>query len=376
MVLVSTRVAVRHGVGDLEQIAAMAAGAAVAASASVGPIVTREDIGGDRPAAPLTPVPVAPPVSIFDEVDGEADEMATPTPATATGPPPSADRTTAMPAVRPAPRPGTNKPDLGRQILIVSLVTVVAVVAIVVLFMLAGGGSDDGSDAVASSTVTTSSLVTTTTPLTSSSTTTTATSTSSTSTSTTSTSSTTTSSTSTTSTTTIPVPVGSPGPVTLVETGLVLDTGPVLRLGDDGENVLAQITGALGDPDSDSGFMEVTFCFSPRARFVRWAQLEVVVSEDADGVATFTQWYVDGADDPNGLVTIDGLGVGATVGFLHVNYGGALDLVPAFEGSESGIFAVTNSGSGGTLLGITESLEPEALIGEMWAGDECSRVFT
>ena len=55
---------------------------------------------------------------------------------------------------------------------------------------------------------------------------------------------------------------------------------------------------------------------------------------------------------------------------------GALDLVPAFEGSESGIFAVTNSGSGGTLLGITESLEPEALIGEMWAGDECSRVFT
>ena len=170
--------------------------------------------------------------------------------------------------------------------------------------------------------------------------------------------------------------VGSPGRVTLVETGLVLDTGPVLRLGDDGDNVLASITGVLGEPDSDSGFFEVAFCFSPRSRFVRWAQLEVVVSEDADGVSTFTQWYVDGADDPSGLVTIDGLGVGATVGFLEQNYGGSLNLVPAFEGSEAGIFAVTNSGSGGTFLGITESLEPDGRIGEMWAGDECTRVFT
>ena len=123
-------------------------------------------------------------------------------------------------------------------------------------------------------------------------------------------------------------------------------------------------------------FFESAFCFAARSRFVRWAQLEVVLSEDIEGESRFTQWYVDGADDPNGLVTIDGLGVGATVSFLELNYGGALNLVPAFEGSDSGIFAVTNSGSGGTLLGITESLEPEALIAEMWAGDECTRVFT
>ena len=149
-----------------------------------------------------------------------------------------------------------------------------------------------------------------------------------------------------------------------------------MRFGDGGEAVVAQITEALGEPDSDSGFGEVAFCFSPRSRFVRWGRLEVVISEDADGAMTFTQWYVDGTDDPPGLVTIDGLGVGATVGFLEVNYGGALELVPAFEGSESGIFSVTNSGSGGTVLGITESLEPDARIAEMWAGDECTRVFT
>ena len=375
VVLVSDRVAVRHRVDDPEPVAALAAGAAVAASASVGPIVTREDIGEGRPTTPRAPArPAAPPVSVFDEADGEQRETR-PAPAPpATDAPPSADRTTAMPVYRPAPPPRRDEPAPRWPILIVGLVTLVAVAAIVVLFVLAGGGSDDGSDAVASSTVTTSSVATTTAPLTSSSTTTT--STSSTSTSTTSTSTTTSSSTSTSSTTSIPVSVGNPGRVTLVETGLVLDTGPVLRLGDDGENVLASITGVLGEPDSDSGFFEVAFCFSPRSRFVRWAQLEVVVSEDADAVSTFTQWYVDGADDPSGLVTIDGLGVGATVGFLQQNYGAALNLVPAFEGSEAGIFAVTNSGSGGTFLGITESLEPEARIGEMWAGDECIRVFT
>ena len=164
--------------------------------------------------------------------------------------------------------------------------------------------------------------------------------------------------------------------MTLVETGLVLETGAVLRLGDDAVSVLGELVGALGDPDTDSGYFENAFCFSPQARFLRWAQLEVVVSQDADGVATFTQWYVDGASDPAGLVTIDGLGVGAPVGFLQANYGTALDLVSALEDTYVGLFAATNPGSGGTLLGLTSSLDPDAEILEIWAGDECTRVFT
>jgi hypothetical protein len=161
-----------------------------------------------------------------------------------------------------------------------------------------------------------------------------------------------------------------------VETGLVTDTGSVLRFGDDAEPVLDALVGTLGDPDTDTGFAEVELCFSALTRFVRWGQLEVVLGEDDEGAATFTQWHVDGADDPIGLVTIDGLGVGATVGFLEVNYGSALELVPAFEGSETGLFAVTNSGSGASLVGITDSLEPEGIVESMWAGDECQRVFT
>lgn len=164
--------------------------------------------------------------------------------------------------------------------------------------------------------------------------------------------------------------------MTLVETGLVLDTGSVLRIGSGAEGVLADLEAVLGAPDSDTGFSEVEFCFSGRSRFVRWGQLEVVLGENEGGGATFTQWYVDGSRDPTGLVTVDGLGVGATVGFLEVNYGSALTLVPAFEGAEAGVFAVTNSGNGGTVLGVTSSLEPEAVVTEMWAGDECTRVFT
>ena len=75
-------------------------------------------------------------------------------------------------------------------------------------------------------------------------------------------------------------------------------------------------------------------------------------------------------------MTIDGLGVGATVGFLERNYGTALDLAPALEDGEAGAFAVTNPTSRGRLFGVTESLEPEGEILEMWAGEECTRILT
>ena len=72
----------------------------------------------------------------------------------------------------------------------------------------------------------------------------------------------------------------------------------------------------------------------------------------------------------------DGLGVGATVGFLEVTYGSALAIVQAIEGEDLGLFAVTNPGSGGILNGITTSLDPEGTVTDLWAGDSCPRVFT
>ncbi len=90
----------------------------------------------------------------------------------------------------------------------------------------------------------------------------------------------------------------------------------------------------------------------------------------------FTQWYASELNDPTGLVTRDGLGIGATVGFLEVTYGDALVIVAALEGEDIGLFAVTNPGSGGVLNGITSSLDPEGEVTGLWAGDSCTRIFT
>ena len=353
-----------------------AAGAATAAAASLGPIVTREDRGEDVGEEHPVVLPPAPPVSVFDEVDGVPD----PAPEPLARPEPvdqAMDRseapTTTMPAIRaaaapPRPEPRSRLP----LILLVAAIVALAVAAVVLLLIVADDGSG-GDEVVASSTITTTVPPTTTEAPTSTSTTNTTSTTTTTTSTTTSTTSTTTT---TTSTTTVPVPAGTPGEVTLVETGLVLEGGAVLRLGDPAQGVLDDLFDLLDEPDDDSGLSEVAFCLSPESRFIRWGHLEVVIGVDDDGDATFTQWYVDGSDEPEGLVTIDGLGVGATVAFLERNYGTALELAPALEGDDAGAFAITNPTSQGRLVGITESLEPDAEILEMWAGDDCTRILT
>jgi len=166
--------------------------------------------------------------------------------------------------------------------------------------------------------------------------------------------------------------------VTLVGTGLRFDTNVVVQFGQDSEIVLLEAAAVLGDPDDDTGFWAHEFCAGTRTRFVRWGDLELVFTEEvADtNVGNFSQWYVDGHSSPTGLVTLDGLGESATVGFLEVTYGGALAIVAAFEGDTVGIFAVTNPGTGGVLSGTTEGLHPEGVVTTLWAGDSCTRAFT
>ncbi|RMH68900.1 MAG: hypothetical protein D6683_16510 [Actinomyces sp.] len=170
--------------------------------------------------------------------------------------------------------------------------------------------------------------------------------------------------------------MGVPGVVTLVETGLRLDDGTVLTFGEDGDMAVSALTGVLGAPDDDSGFVTTDFCAGVATRFLRWGALEVVIDRWSDDTTTFGQWDATGSRPPPGLVAIDGLGVGATVGFLEVTYGPALTIAPAVEGSPEGLFAVTNSVSGGEIVGLTTGLEPEDTVVELWAGDSCPRVFT
>ncbi|MEO0492969.1 MAG: hypothetical protein AAF081_06105 [Actinomycetota bacterium] len=339
------------------------------------PIVTREDLGQvvepDSPA-PSGPADTSGPVSVFDE---PAEPELPPVRAT---PEPVAARPVNRPAA-PAPAPAAMVappplqpiPDRSVPLVPVLAVAAVALLAVVAFLVLAGG--DDDAD-VATATTTTAAPTTTEAPSPTVAETTTTIAPADTS---SSTSTSTTSSTTTTTTTTTPVRVASPGPVTLVETGLALDTGVVVRFGQDEELVVSELAAVLGEPASDSGDTTNDFCEGTSARFVRWGNLELVFTNtDEDTPRRFTQWFADGHLDPTGLVTPEGLGESATVGFLEVTFPNALAIVPAFEGDIVGIFAVTNPSTGAVLNGTTLGLDPNGVVTSLWAGDSCTRAFT
>jgi len=372
---------------DPEDPVAMASAAAVIARASDAPppIVTREDLGGSPDSEAVKPpdrVPAPPsgPRSVFDPVtDGpKPPPPSTPRPAVAGGisSAPDAEPTRAMPAVSSPIGPPTHRPVPERRApvgLIIALVVLVLAGAAIGAIALAKGGTTTAAPATTTltTTVATTTVPTTTAPATTEPTTTT------TEAPTTSSTSSTTSST-TTSTTTLPVPVGEPGPVTLVETGLQLDTGAVLTFEQDDASVIAALEAALGPADLDSAWYLTSFCIGARTRILNWGDLEVVFTEDVldSGVGKFTQWFVDGITNPVGLVTIDGLGYGATVGFLEMRYGTAATIVEAIPDDPAGLFAVTNPASGGVLLGVTTTRDPNGVVTSMWAGDSCTRIYT
>lgn len=376
---------------DVDAIVGMAAAAALLSrSADVPPpIVTREDLGGAsggpvvRPPARRPESPKGP-RSVFDDEVAPAP-AAEPRPGAASGISSSAEPTQVLPQVPqsqqvshgPPPRPSSSpmeRPDRRAPVgLLIAVVIVLVAGAAIGAIALAGG---DDSAAPVATTASRVAVDTTAAPVaTTSSTSTTSSTTSSTS---TTTSSTSTTSTTTTPTTTIPLPVGVPGKVTLVETGLQLDTGEVLTFEQSDTVVIAALTAALGSFDLDSAWYVTTFCLGARTRILTWGDLEIVFTEDVldSGLGKFTQWHVSGIDSPVGLVTIDGLGFGATVGFLEVTYGTAVTIAEAIPGDPSGLFAVTNPASGGVLLGVTTTRDPDGVITSMWAGDSCTRIYT
>ncbi len=366
-------------------VVSVAIGAALIGSVdSAPPLVTREDLGEkvSPEPGPAVPPPVDPPtgpVSVFEESGDEPDPLA---PIRQTSSP-----VAAQPVPRPTPpttRTASVAPPAAHEIpdrstptgLIVGVILLlVAIVVVWLLLFVVGGDTDDSATVVPERTSTTTEAATTTTTEASVA----STSTSSTSSSTTSsTSSTTTSSTTTTSTTTTPVRVASPGAATLSANGLLFDDGTIVQFGQSVEVVVAEATESLGAPDEDTGFEPWEFCIGTRTRFIRWGSLELIFSEEvADSdTGVFTQWYTEGHSDPAGLVTLDGLGESATVGFLEVTFGDALVLLAAFEGDDIGLFAVTNPSTGAVLNGITDGLHPEGVVTTLWAGDSCTRVFT
>ena len=398
--------------------AALAAGAARVGSLSAAQFVTREDLGqpitSKTPVVPVPDVPRPETVSVFEEES--LVEVARPSPEQLSSSEPGEFGATRVmgPVGGPAAPVGSAVPvgtdmprrtGLSQATITLALVLLVGVVGGLLIFF-AGDDSDNvrttpdtvpeetapGETEPPTTAVTTTE--TTVTSATSAAPTTTAPETTAPTTSTTTAPTTTAS----TTTTTTPGGVGSPGPVTLVETGLQFDTGRVVQFGQPMQEVIDAVSSILGAHDSATNFGSSDACVED-ARAVRWGQLELVFLQDPpvavpvdpdDGsdetefipasTGTFGQWYVTGHTSPTGLVTRDGLGVSATVGFLEVTYGASFVLVqPAEEEEpeqeERGVFSISNPASGGVIHGTTSDVTPEGRVLNLWSGDACRRVF-
>ena len=191
-----------------------------------------------------------------------------------------------------------------RRALGATAVRSLAVSALVALAACGGGGGSD--DTLAPLVTTGAPVVSTTSP--------------SSSTSTTSTSSTSTS----TSTTTTTIVEGA-------ELFLRSDGLGSIRFGVEPDSVVDYVSSLLGDPDSDTGyvdsFSEFGTCPGTEVRGVRWGDLLLLFGDESDfdsGRRHFYQWQFGPQTEsplrPNGPLTDGGIGLGATVSEIRAVY--------------------------------------------------------
>ena len=190
-----------------------------------------------------------------------------------------------------------------RRALGATAVRCLAVPALVALAACGGGGGSD--DTLAPLVTTGAPVVSTTSP-----TSTTSSSTSSTST--------------TTSTTTTTIVEGA-------ELFLRSDGLGSIRFGVEPDGVVDYVSSLLGDPDSDTGyvdsFSEFGTCPGTEVRGVRWGDLLLVFGDESDfdsGRRHFYQWQFGPQTEsplrPNGPLTDGGIGLGVTVSEIRAVY--------------------------------------------------------
>jgi hypothetical protein len=343
-----------------------------------------------RPGRPAAPIATAAPTSVFDATD------------------PATGGSAARPGGRPpgpgpvgggsggggsggggsggggpfGPAGGDEADDRPNRLpfLLAGGVLAVLLVVLAVVAITRGGGEPSAADDP--STSTTSAPVATTTTVTTSTTVTTTSRPPATTTTTTSTSTTTTTRPGpTTSTSTTLVPPSRIGPVALASDGLVLQFGSAtsftLRFGDDADGTISRVTALIGRPTSDTGWKEVALCTGDETRRVVYGDLELVFTKDAanapSGSRTFQQWFVSApGKKPDGLVTLDKIGIGSTIADLRKYYGDALKVVQPIPGDPAGLF--TSSENGEFIDGITTGTTDKSWITQMWAGSACQRV--
>ena len=172
------------------------------------------------------------------------------------------------------------------------------------------------------------------------------------------------------------LPVVSLEPVPLSGLVLAADSLGEARFGDEPEATIAYLSGLLGSPTSDTGWLDLEsamlVCERESFRQVEWGVLRVEFGSPsiygADG-ALFIGWDygTDGrlGEDPEGIITNLGVGLGARVDELLAAY----PATELFEGEE-GNFPPSFTGAGG-LAGYTTGTTDSDVVTVMQAGERC-----
>ncbi len=172
---------------------------------------------------------------------------------------------------------------------------------------------------------------------------------------------------------------------TIPETTTTLPAGAALvlrndgigdaRFGTDPDEVIAYISGVVGAPVQDSGWVDAISrtCRGTEVRFVTWGDLTLAFGDDSDvssGRRHFVSWSFGPAAEPlaapAGMATAEGISIGSSV----VDIGRAYPTASLFEGDElSTASAQIADGLFAFLTGTSDSGVVTAMLGGQGCGE-------
>jgi len=182
----------------------------------------------------------------------------------------------------------------------------------------------------------------------------------------------------TTTTTTTLAPTTTPAPTTTTQPPgaalpLRFDGIGDVRFGTDPEAAIGVISGVLGAPTNDTGWVDAAsrVCPGNEVRFVSWGDLTMQFSDDtpvSPGRRHFFAWVFGPPAGvslvPQGMKTVEGVGIGSTVAELRAAYPAA-EIFPADE--LAGAYSALREG----LLAFLSDTADTGVITSMVGGQGC-----
>ena len=169
------------------------------------------------------------------------------------------------------------------------------------------------------------------------------------------------------------------GVVTLAERGLLLMAGTenqiLLSFESPQEAVMSSLISILGEPIEESSATGDDICINPKS--FKFADLEVFFSSYDQG-PIFSQWFVSGIGAKDtGLWTLNRIGVGSSIFELKELSDSQILIEEIFPGTNdpAGKFRIDPFGLGMFIHGVASNTNDQGKILQMWAGEECQRLF-